>query len=179
MDRRKLIKTMTYALGATIATPTLVSLWTSCKPSTENSWTPLFLNNKDVKMAATISRIILPLTPQEEKLSNIPQFIDLILSDVSSKEAQSNFLKGADYFKQACRDTYHKKKSEANQEEYKSLLAYYLNISKDKEAGIFKMIDKGVLSKENNTEYYIYNYLLFIRKYTIWGYSTANKLIEN
>jgi len=171
MDRRSAFKTITIALGATIATPTLLSLWTSCKTDTKKPGTRLFLDEDNLKTVTVLSNIILPLREEKTALAKIPHFIDLILNDVCTETAQTDFLKGAQLFKQGFENTFKKDIQKGNNSEFEKMLKKYLLVSSEKETAILKMMDNNLVS--NNTENYIYNYLLFIRKYTIWGYATS------
>jgi len=171
MDRRSAFKTITFALGATIATPTLLSLWTSCKTSTKSTDAGLFLDKQQLSIVGMLSNSILTLSKENRVLAEIPHFIDLILNDVCTVVAQTNFLKGAQLFEQDFERTFMKDIQGANNSELETMLTKYLSVSPEKEAAILNMMDNNLVP--NNTENYIYNYLLFIRKYTIWGYATS------
>ncbi len=166
MDRRKLLKTMTYALGATIATPTLMSLLSSCNTNTKTAWTPLFLATKEALVLKKISHIILPI--QSESIANveIPKFIDLVLNDVISPSEQDLFLKGAIAFKNTFERTYNTSILKENTKDIETLISSYFSTSE---------IKKHPSKQQNatNKEQQIYDYLFFIRKYTIWGYATS------
>lgn len=177
MDRRKLIKTMTFALGATIATPTLMSLLSSCNSSTESNWTPLFLDTKKGIVLQQLSNIILPTNVT--LAIDIPKFIDLVLNDVISPTDQQLFLKGAVAFEDVFERKYNTSIHKGTSDELKSLLTHYFRISATEKTAIETLMSNAQHPQKKNNKQLIYSYLFFIRKYTIWGYATANPTSRN
>lgn len=177
MDRRKLIKTMTFALGATIASPTLMSLLSSCNSSTESNWTPLFLDTKKGIVLQRISNIILPTNANFA--IDIPKFIDLVLNDVISPSEQELFLKGAAAFEDLFERKYTTSIHKGTSDELKNVVTHYFNSSAIEKTVIDTLVGNTSHPQEKNDKQLIYNYLFFIRKYTIWGYATANPKNRN
>lgn len=171
MDRRKLLKTMTFALGATIATPTLMQLFAACKAPIENTWTPLFLSIEKGAVLVKISQTIIPLEENSVLKEEIPTFIDLILNDVISPTDQIKFLDGAVAFEIAFNNKFNTSIHKGTPTEFKEILSHYFTVSKTEKNELLKTND------HSKQEQLIYNYLLFIRKYSIWGYATSKSFV--
>jgi len=177
MDRRKLIKTMTFALGATIATPTLMSLLSSCNSKAESNWNPLFLDSKKGEVLQQLSNIILPTNAT--LAINIPKFIDLVLNDVISPSEQQLFLNGAVAFEEAFERKYHTSIHKGTTDELENLLSHYFRVSVEEKTAIESMLSNVQHPQKKNDKQLIYSYLFFIREYSIWGYATANPVHRN
>ncbi len=64
MNRRKALKNIGFSLGAVSATPTLVSLLSSCQ--NESNWSPKLLSDSQIDFISTYIELISP------KTKNIP-----------------------------------------------------------------------------------------------------------
>ncbi|PCH77837.1 MAG: hypothetical protein COB98_02370 [Flavobacteriaceae bacterium] len=179
MDRRKVLKTMGFALGATIAAPTLLQLFSACKLAPENTWTPLFLSVKRGAILVKISQTILPIPESPVIQEEIPRFIDLILNEVISPADQTEFLKGAAAFETEFEEKFNTSTHTGSLLEYTEILSDYFRGSNPIKAPSIKVEDKAAHPPLTTDKQRIYKYLLFIRKYTIWGYATSREFSPN
>ena len=60
MNRRKVLKNIGFSLGAVSATPTLVSLLSSCQ--NELNWSPKLLSNSQIDFISNYIELIIPKT---------------------------------------------------------------------------------------------------------------------
>lgn len=89
MDRRKALKNMGWAMGYTVATPTVLSLLNSCKQESAVSWTPRFFSPGEGNVLIQIVDLLLPKTdsPSASEV-NVHIFIDRYLDEVMPVEQQ-------------------------------------------------------------------------------------------
>lgn len=101
---------MAATLGATVATPTLITLLQACEqPVQEEVWKPLFLSEPQGKtLAAMVDRIIPTTDTPSAKDAGVHQFIDLILKDCTNAEDAKKFADGLDALDKKCQETYQK-----------------------------------------------------------------------
>ena len=95
---------------------------------------------------------------------------------MSTKKEQEKFKKGTTNFKNAFKKIAAKEIAEGSKNEFSILLNTYFKISSEKQAQIFKLLEKDQVSSNNADDYFIYSYLMFIRKYTLFGYYTSEKV---
>ena len=89
MDRRKALKNMGWAMGYTVATPTVLSLLNSCKEESAVSWTPRFFSPGEGNVLIQIIDVLLPRTdsPSASEV-NVHIFIDRYMDEVMAVESQ-------------------------------------------------------------------------------------------
>ena len=179
MDRRSLLKTLTVSTaGYALATPTILQLLTSCSSEKQNNWKPLFLDEKQAFMVTQLADVILPSSQTPGALEiDTPRFLDLILKEVVTKEDQKVFRKGAVAFQNKFAEMFKKDILKGTKEDFDSLLALYFKISSEKQNEIFGYIRREDSKKgEKETLYYIYKFLIFVRKYTLFAFYTSEKI---
>ena len=173
MKRRESLKMLTLAIGGVIATPTLIQLLSGCTTQKSDGWEPKFLTSEEKIIVTHLSDLILPTSDTIGALDvQVPQFIDLVLHNVSTKKEQEKFKKGTTYFK----NMFKKEIAEGSKNDFSTLLNTYFKISSEKQAEIFKLLEKDQVSSNKKEDYFIYSYLMFIRKYTLFGYYTSEKV---
>ncbi len=168
---------MSLSLGYAIAAPTLLQLLTACESGKNTAWQPLFLNQEQVLVVNQLVDLILPASETVGGLDvEIPQFIDLILSDILPQAEKGKFLKGADGFHEKFEAVFNKSVSKGNPDEFNTLLSTYFKISPDQEARVFKLMQSDVSAVSDLETYHIYSYLICIRKYAILGYYSSKQV---
>ncbi|TYA74778.1 gluconate 2-dehydrogenase subunit 3 family protein [Seonamhaeicola marinus] len=181
MDRRTALKNLTADIGYTVATPTILSILSSCK-NDEQTWTPLFLSEDEKYMVTHLSDIILPKTELPGAIDvNIPQFIDLMYNDVETDENKKIFKKGAQLFAEKSQKSLNKSISDISKEDFNVLLDAYFNVSVEESKKIVNQLKKNVknIPEAKLDTYHIYKFLYSIRQYTIFGYCTSEEVGEN
>ena len=89
MERRKALKNMGWAMGFTVATPTVISLLNSCKEEVAATWTPRFLTREEGKVLTQVVDVLLPKTdtPSASEV-NVHIFIDRYIDEVMPEQQQ-------------------------------------------------------------------------------------------
>jgi len=179
MDRRSLLKTLTLSTaGYAVATPTLLQLLVSCTTEKKKEEGSLFLNATQAYVVAQLVDLILPATKTPGAIEvRIPEFLDLVLNEAVSKTVQEEFVMGASFFESKFKAMYQKDILKGTKQEFDTLLALYFKISTQKQNEIFSYLKKEERNSGDRKElYFIYQYLLFIRKHTLFGFYTSKKI---
>lgn len=177
MDRRSLLKVVSLSLGGIVVTPTLMHILASCEVKNELQWKPKFLNNSQSYIVENLVDIILPSGKNIGAIDvNIPQFIDLILKDLLSEEAQKIFLKGGELFQLKFKELFNKTVLKGSKEEFFEVLSIYFNIPLEKQKQLVEIAKMDVDEVENKELYYIYKFLISIRYYTLFGFYNSKKV---
>lgn len=180
MNRRTALKNLSLSLGYTVAAPTIFNMLSSCTAEAE-TWVPLFLSPEEKHMVSHLVDIILPASDTPGALDvNVPQFLDLMYNDIENKENQDIFKKGASFFAGKFRSEFTSEAIDGNKEQFETLLASYFKISDDETETILKV---QRLPIENVTDsqienYALYKFLLSVKRYTLFGYFTSEKVGE-
>lgn len=95
MERRAVLKNMGLAMGAAVATPTLLSILQSCQGETGPVFTPVFFSQEEGNVLMKTVDIILPKTdtPSASELQ-VHAFIDKYLDEVVPLEEQEMLRMG-------------------------------------------------------------------------------------
>ena len=92
MNRRKVLKNIGFSLGAVSATPTLVSLLSSCQ--NEPNWSPKLLSNSQIDFISNYIELIIPKTkdiPGGIELG-LHKWVDICAKLILNKVSQKNYL---------------------------------------------------------------------------------------
>lgn len=180
MDRRTALKNLSIGLGYTVAAPTIFNMLSSCTAET-NGWTPLFLSADEKHMVTHLADIILPATDTPGALDvNVPQFLDLMYADIEKEQNQDIFKKGALLFAEAFKAKFNIEVTKGSKSQYETLLESYFKISEASEKAIFKLQSLPIesITKADKDNYLLYKFLLSVRRYTLFGYYTSEKVGE-
>jgi hypothetical protein len=177
MKRRESLKMLTLGLGGIIATPMLMQLLSSCKTENIEQWIPTFLTTEEFFIVSHLADLILPASKTIGAVDvKVPQFIDLVLFKVATKEEQEKFKKGTTFFKNIFKETFAKETSEGTKKDFLKILNIYFKIPSEKQAEIFELLESDPVSRKNEEVYFMYNYLMFIRRYTLFGFYTSEEV---
>jgi len=180
MDRRDVIKNLALALGCTIATPTLLSILSSCSQN-EKSWKPLFFNERQKYIIDYLVEIILPKTntPGGQEL-NVAEFIDKMIDKTVVVEEQNLFNLGSEKFIEKYESLFQKNILKGEKSEFKTLLKPYFDKSKDEEKAIFKLVELSFIEVDENERenFLMYKFLIAVRYYSLLGYYTSQTIME-
>ena len=92
MNRRKALKNIGFSLGAVSATPTLVSLLSSCQ--NESNWSPKLLSDSQIDFISNYIELIIPKTkdiPGGIELG-LHKWVDICAKLILNKESQRSYL---------------------------------------------------------------------------------------
>jgi len=180
MNRRTALKNLSMSLGYTMAAPTIFNMLSSCKADVE-TWIPLFLSSEEKHMVTLLVDIILPASETIGALDvNVPQFLDLMYHDIEKKENQDIFNKGALIFANKFQSQFNTEAIKGDKKQFEILLASYFNISDDATEVVLeeqKRLAKRVPDSQMEN-YALYKFLLSVRRYTLFGYFTSEKVGE-
>lgn len=180
MNRRTALKNLSMSLGYTMAAPTIFNMLTSCKADVK-TWVPLFLSSEEKHMVTRLVDIILPASETPGALDvNVPQFLDLMYHDIEKKENQDIFNKGALIFANKFKSQFNTEAIKGDKKQFEILLASYFNISDDATEVVLeeqKSLAKRVPDSQMEN-YALYKFLLSVRRYTLFGYFTSEKVGE-
>ncbi len=177
MERRQLLKKMALFTGYVVATPTLMQILSSCEGNQSVNWQPLFLSEEQAYAVEKISNVIIPqgILPAASTV-NTPQFVDLVLNEVVDHKTQNIFLTGARVFSSKFKVLTDKNILKADKQDFQKVVEVYFNLD-DEEAS--QVIDLANSKEEDiipSDTYYLYKYLLFIRYYTLFAYTSSELL---
>lgn len=181
MDRRTALKNLTASIGYAVATPTILSILSSCNNKIE-TWTPLFLSEDEKIMVTHLVDIILPKTDIPGALDvNVPQFLDMMYKDIETEEKQKLFKKGTELFLKKHIQSLNKSISDIKKEEFDVILSSYFDLSEKETEKVLNQQELDIKAvPENQIEsYYIYKFLLSVRYYAIFGYCTSEEIGKN
>lgn len=181
MHRRALLKNLTFGLGYVAVTPALLNLMASCGAK-EDSWKPLFFSSEEKHIVKNLVDIIIPASDTPGALDvNVPQFIDLLYHDIKTEEEKSVFKEGAALFSKQFVNTFDSHTIKGTKENFETLLSTYFNLSTEDSEAILEHqnISRENFSAEDLEQYTVYNFLLSVRYYSIFGYITSEKIGEH
>lgn len=180
MDRRTAIKNLALSLGVAVSGSTVISLFNACT-SDKNTVQPEFFALEDFNNIDFISDIILPASSSiGAKDLNMATFIDSMCQHVFHKDKQQSLRLGAKAYSQRFETTIGKPSSDGNTSDHEVMVARYFDIPEAKEKAAFELIQKDAvsLSEKEKPDYYLYTFLTTIRELTLFGYFTAQTVME-
>ena len=122
MKRREALKSIGLTAGFLVATPSLISLFQSCK-SDPKTWVPVFLSENQGIIIRNIVDVILPKsdTPSASEV-NVPEFIDKYYNEVLDNVDQTRLITAFTTLESQIKKDYNENSSEVTEENYKHLL---------------------------------------------------------
>lgn len=180
MNRRNALKNLSLSMGYVIATPTIMSILSSCTEEVE-TWKPLFLSGEQKNLVTHLVDVILPSSNIPGALEvNVPQFIDKMFNDVESKSNQEIFQKGAAVFAQRFESDFGKKALKGSKESVQQLFETHFKLSEDDTQKVMQeqRLSEDEVSAERKDDYLAYKFLFSVRSYTLFGYYTSEKIGE-
>jgi gluconate 2-dehydrogenase gamma chain len=103
LRRRALLKRVAWMLGGAVSAPAALAILQGCSAKEAApgaaAWQPKFFKGAQGDLIAAIADVMIPKTHTSGALdAGVPAFIDLLLADVYSKDAQDRFRSGLDDF---------------------------------------------------------------------------------
>ena len=178
MDRRTAIKTLSVTLGAAATAPTLLGLL-SASTADAATWQAKSLSSEQQYVITYLVDILIPSSDIPGALAvNVPQFIDKVYDQVLSAAEQQYFQDGAIYFSKKFTDTFHHSTITGSNAEFQQLVKHYFDIPKAQQTIIFaeQNLPLSEIHTGNKEQYLIYQFLLFVRSNTLFGYFTSEKI---
>lgn len=178
MKRRDAIKKVAFGIGYVAATPTIMSILSSCSNPADN-WEPLFLTSEQKNLITHLCDIILPSSSIPGAIEvNVPQFIDKMMNDIETDSTKKSFKNGADLFANKLEQSFGVNVLTASRGAIKELFESYFRVSEEEEQIILQEQNKNKnqVPKNYMETYLVYKFLLKVRSHTMLGYFTSEKV---
>jgi len=170
INRRTALKNITLGMGAVVATPTVLSILSSCNAEVE-TWKPVFLSTPEKNLVTHLADVIIPTGEIPGALDvNVPQFIDKMINDLESDENKAIFNKGTAIFLEKIGGT-SKEKIETGLETY-----FKLEGEAAEKAKSFQWKSEKDVDDNEKDDFYIYKFLFGVRQLTLFGFYTSKKI---
>ncbi|WP_194765699.1 gluconate 2-dehydrogenase subunit 3 family protein [Tamlana sp. I1] len=182
MDRRIALKNLCMGLGYTVAMPTILNMVSSCSSKPDSTWTPLFLSDEEKYMVTQLLDIILPATEIPGALAvNVPQFLDMMYAEIEEDHIKQSFKKGAMVFAEKFKTEFNTEVLNGEKKDFEKLLESYFNLPEAEEHLVLQEQKASVdtIDAKNTDRYMVYNFLLAVRYYALFGYCTSEEVGEN
>ena len=107
MKRRQAIQRTAYSISSLWALPSVISFIQGCGREIKAPDQLVVFSSQEFSLVSTLADTILPKTdsPSASEVQ-VPQFIDLLLQEVFEQPWQDQFMKGLNYFEQACEEAF-------------------------------------------------------------------------
>ena len=163
MKRRDALKNIGLTAGFILATPTVLSLFQSCK-SDVATWTPSFLTEEQGVVAHNIIDVILPKTDTPSASDvNVAEFIDKYVKEVYTNEEQEGYKHSFETLISLLKSDYNTNVSKITDANYMNLLDTHL------------VLDSNGSGSQNED---VSEFLNGIRNTTIHAYKISEKVGE-
>ena len=178
MDRRRALKNIGFTIGGMAATPTALSVLSSCTDY-RGQWQPTYFTLEEAITITHVVDVVFPVSNLPGAVEvNVPQLIDVMFRDVEAQDRQSVFKEGIKRFVKKFEEKSGKRIQDASSEDVAVLFEYYMVVlGKDQnKVKQLRYANPESLSKEEKNQFYIYNFLLGTRDYTIFGYYSSEQI---
>lgn len=168
MNRRDALKKTAWLMGASVATPALLTQWQACQNVARPGWQPLILNNTQARTVSALVDTILPATDTPGALDlNVDVFIDLVIKELMPAEAQQNMLAEIDAFDARAQEALGTAFAEMDTEQRHEILT-----QEEAAAGTYNPnIWGGTIGEQEPVGFY-----REIKSLTLWGYFTSEHI---
>ncbi len=186
MNRRQLIKNLGLGGVALVATPTILSLLQSCKADGP-VFEPVFLNKSQGKALRHLVDLIIPSDDTIPGAIDVGahKFIDLYWNETADAKDKAQILAGFDALANRLQDATGSTFENADAEDYDTLLAKYLNASKEQEKAYNKTLASYYQAYQKDSTVTVdpdagaFSLLGNIRGMAIWGWKASEEIGEN
>lgn len=188
MDRRIALKNMGYAMGLTVATPTIISLLQSCRGETGPDWTPVFFSVDQGSVLVKLVDIILPKTdtPSASEVG-VHRFLDGYMDAVPEQGEQDMLKMGLDAFiADALSESGKASAADLTATDLEPVLAARLaKQTEEEEAAMYEALGSYQEAMESGQEATLDSgiasrmFANTLRGTVIWSYKTSEQIGEN
>lgn len=180
MDRRSVIKKIALSGGLALSSGTLLTLLQSCQViQGDLTWSPRYFSPSE---AQTISVIVNQIIPKDHMPNatdvSVPQFIDLLYSDIYSAEQGKKFTLGLKQFSDQFLQQNNVSFNEALEQTQTAFVHSLYNLDEKNKIIIFELMEKEESLHKNSALYLLYHFLITLRDLTIDSYFTSEKIGE-
>lgn len=175
MDRREVLRTITYMTGFAVSAPVASALLSGCKaePTAEGMvFEPEFLSKAEYAFVSEVSEGILPKTDTPgAKEVGVPEYIDRVVAQIYSPADQERFRSGLQELMEIDANEIGKPLTDLNTEE---LIAFVAGLDEEMKAQWAEWEANPPASEEEARERY--NVFQDIKQLTIGGYFTTQEV---
>jgi hypothetical protein len=171
MDRRNALKHTGLLAGATIAIPSVLSLFQSCQTEPRLGWKPSFFTEDEAQTISTLVDMILPRTNTPGALDvHVDVFIDKVIAQSYDEDGQKNMRKDITSFNKDCKEKFG---------------AVFHELTEDKRIAVLEAAEKsngkfnpGIWGKSIGEQEPI-GFYRSIKATAIWAYMTSEEIGKN
>lgn len=103
MDRREAIRRASLIMGGTLSVPAILGVLQGCTARPQLDWQPDYFTEEQARLVSRVCDIIIPRTDTPGAVdAGVPPFVERMLRDVYTSDAQKQFEDGLQSFDQAC-----------------------------------------------------------------------------
>lgn len=178
MNRREALKSITLASGLVISSTTIVALMQLCREPQNAPWHPLFFTRDEAIIIDEIADFIIPSGTIFGALNvGVPKVIDLLIADMFDVRDGQKFRQGMQTFANHFKDRQKITFIQADAKERQSFIRQLYDLPKEEEKAVFDLLAQGMNHSLDLCEkYYLYNFLVTLRNFTIITYLTSEKV---
>jgi hypothetical protein len=169
MNRREYIQKTTLFLGYTLTAGSVMNLLSSCEQNSHLNWEPVFFTKSEAAALSAITDTICPKTktPGANEIG-VPQFIDLLVHTLLSKEHQKFYKEGITKIELDTKNQFNKNFVDCTIQEKENIL-----IALDKAAAPMPITMWGKPMEEKPAPITFYRK---IKSLTLMAYFTSKKI---
>jgi gluconate 2-dehydrogenase gamma chain len=160
MDRREAIKRTAWIMGGIVSAPAIMGVLKGCTAKPSIDWKPQFVSQDQAGIISEVAEIIIPKTNTPgAKEAGVPEFIDIMLKDVYSKEDQDRFLEELKSFDEEAKKTYDDSFAELDEEQRKEF--------------VFKKHEEAINAEKSENKPEKRPFILMMKELTMLGFFTS------
>ncbi len=159
LSRREAIYRVGLFMGGVISAPAL-SILNGCQPKNQETANDGRLFNNDRKnIISAISALIIPVTDTPGALeANVPDYIQVMITDCYPDEDQERFVTGLDEIDKEAKNSFDKS---------------FLNLEETQQVELLTRLEKEAVEKRKNDPEFVPPALLMLKELTLIGYFTS------
>ncbi|MDH5475168.1 MAG: gluconate 2-dehydrogenase subunit 3 family protein [Cyclobacteriaceae bacterium] len=179
MERREAIKSLTLALGYSLAPATLSGLVTSCAKENTETRQPVFFTSKEMYAVQQLAEVFLPKTdiPGATDL-NIHVFIDEYMAAIPNQKDRDKCKVGVEAWISSFEKETEAQIIGSELSTFTKNVESYFKIDEKKQEEV-KALIRGEEPASEKESYFIYSFLFTIKRLSILGYYASEEIGEN
>lgn len=159
MDRREALRRTALLVGGIVSAPTIAGILNGCKAKPSIDWKPVFFSEDQGILITDLAEIIIPKTDTPgAKEVGVPEFIELMVRDVYTKDQHDKFMAGMKAFDDDAKKEYGDP---------------FIELEPEQQTAFVKKIhDAAIAGREAGTDDE-HSFMLRVKELTVAGYFTS------
>lgn len=180
MNRREALKSIALSSGLVISSTTIVALMQFYQEPQNAPWHPLFFTHDEAIIIDEITDFLIPSGTIPGALNvGVPKIIDLLIAEMFDARDGQKFRQGMFTFTNHFNDSYKTTFIQADAKKRQSFIRQFYDLPKKEEKAVLDLLSQGMNHRIDQAEkYYLYNFLVTLRNFTIFTYLTSEKIGE-